>query len=133
MQRVNADKTVLKKFSVTMCAALFVVGVIVSLKHSDTFIWFYSAGAFFFLFGVFLPYLLRPVYVIWMKLSFILGWINTKILLLAAFYLVLTPIHLGLILFRIEPLDRKIEKNKPTYWRKRKKHVFNPLDYERQF
>ena len=34
---------------------------------------------------------LRPIYVGWMKFAFVLGWINTRLILGLFFYLILTP------------------------------------------
>jgi len=38
------------------------------------------------------PSSLKPVHKLWMKLGHVLGWINTRILLGAVFFLVVTPI-----------------------------------------
>ncbi len=74
--------------------------------------------------------LLKYLYIIWMRLAFILGWINTRILLLAIFYLLFTPIGIGIKLFGVDLLERKIDKNKDSYWKKRDSLA---ADYERQF
>ena len=59
-----------------------------------------------------------------------MGWINTRILLLAIFYLLFTPIGIGIKLFGVDLLERKIDKNKDSYWKKRDSLA---ADYERQF
>jgi hypothetical protein len=77
--------------------------------------------------------LLRPVYLGWMKFAFVLGWINTRILLGLFFYLVLTPIGVGMRLFGKDLLDEKIDKARGSYWQKRPKAEFDPARYERLF
>jgi len=49
----------------------------------------------------------------------------------AMFYLVFTPVGLAMRLFRIDLLERN--KNKESYWKKKEKVDFNPLNYERRF
>jgi hypothetical protein len=68
-----------------------------------------------------------------MRFAYLLAWINTRLILCAIFYLVFTPIGLVMRLLKIDPLDRKIDKNKNSYWIKKEKKDFCPLDYERQF
>ena len=36
-------------------------------------------------------------------------------------------------IFGVDLLEKKIDKNKESYWRKKEKMEFNPLNYERQF
>ncbi len=133
MNRLSLDRVTLKKFSVTMLVALFIIGTLLLMRHKYSCIYFYSFGILFFLSGAFAPYLLKPIYMIWMGLAFILGWINTRIILAVVFYLIFTPIGLAMRLFGVDLLDRRIEKGKQTYWKKKGKHKFKPLDYERQF
>ena len=50
-----------------------------------------------------------------------LGWINTRLILFIIFYLVFTPIGLVMRLFGVDLLDKKIDKNKNSYWRRKEK------------
>jgi hypothetical protein len=68
-----------------------------------------------------------------MKLAFVLSWFNTRLLLILIFYLVFTPLGLAAKLFGVDFLDRRVEKDKPSYWRKREAAVFKKENYERQF
>lgn len=74
---------------------------------------------------------IKPVYIVWMRFAFILGWINTRIILVILFYLIFTPVGLFMRLFRIDLLERKNKEG--TYWKKKEKVEFNPLNYERRF
>jgi hypothetical protein len=40
---------------------------------------------------------------------------------------------LSMKLFGVDLLDRKIDKDKESYWKKKEEKEFNPIDYERQF
>ena len=79
------------------------------------------------------PVSLKPVYIFWMRLAFILAWINTRLILSILFYLIFTPIGIGMRLFGGDLLDKKIDKNKESYWIKKEKAAFKQSDYERQF
>lgn len=133
MDKLKTDKKSLKKFAITMFVALLILGTILLLKQKPVYIWLYGISSLFLVLGVVVPGALRQVYIIWMKLAFVLGWINTRLLLILMFYLVFTPIGLVMKLFGKDSLDRKIEKNKQTYWHKREEKKFNPADYEHQF
>ncbi len=91
-----------------------------------------AAFAFFTSASVF-PVVLKPVYVAWMRLAFVLSWINTRLILCLIFYLVFTPIGLAIKLCGRDLLDRKFEKRKVSYWKTKDAAAFNPLDYARQF
>ena len=60
----------------------------------------YAVGALFALLAAAAPRALVPLYKPWMRLAEALGWLNTRILLILIFYLVVTPIGLVLRLFR---------------------------------
>ncbi len=133
MENLKTDTKSLRKYGITMFVALVIIGTILLLKHKPVYIWFYGLGSLFLVLSIVIPGSLKYVYIIWMKIAFVLGWINTRIILAIMFYLVFTPIGLAMKLFGKDLLDRKIEKDKESYWKKREAKAFNRLDYERQF
>jgi hypothetical protein len=68
-----------------------------------------------------------------MKFAFLLGWLNTRLLLGVFFYLILTPIGLLLRLTGRDLLDRKIDPAARTYWSKREVVPFDPERCERMY
>ena len=74
--------------------------------------------------------ILKSAYTFWMKLSFIIAWINTRLILIIIFYLIITPIGFAMRLFGVDLLDRKIDKNRLSYW---KNKITHDLYYERRF
>lgn len=133
MEKLNFDRKTLKKFAITMGVAFFVITLLICLKGKHSILITSVISATFFILGFIMPSVLKPLYILWMKLAFILSWINTRLILVIIFYLVFTPIGIGMKLFRVDLLDRKIDKKRVSYWKKRESRVFNPLDYERQF
>ncbi len=110
-------------------------GLTVYLLATDkgTWPWAALAALFFAITGLFAYPVLKPVYRAWMKFAFVLGWVNTRILLGAFFYLVLTPIGLVLRLAGKDLLDRRIDRSAPTYWTRRQSEPFDRSRYERLF
>ena len=92
-----------------------------------------GGSALFALGGLVLRRALRPVYVGWMKFAFVLGWVNTRLILGLFFYGILTPVGVAMRLFGWDPLTRKIDRTAPSYWVKRVPAPFDPKRSERLF
>jgi multisubunit Na+/H+ antiporter MnhG subunit len=133
MEKLNLDRNSLKKFAIIMGTAFLVFSLIVFFKHKAGYFILGIVLVIFFVFAFIRPELLKPIYIVWMKFAFVLGWINTRIILIIVFYLVITPVGLLLKLFGKDILDIKIDKTKESYWIKKDKKQFSLQDYERQF
>ncbi|MFA5255989.1 MAG: SxtJ family membrane protein [Candidatus Omnitrophota bacterium] len=132
MERLDPGKNTLKKFGVTMGVAFLVISGLFLFRQKYTVaIYGLAVSCAFFMTGSLLPALLKPVYIIWMRFAFILGWINTRIILIIIFYLVFTPVGLLMRLLRIDPLQRRDKR--ATYWEEKEKIDFNISNYERRF
>lgn len=133
MEKLDLSRENLRKFGITMSIAFSVIALIIFFKrgHSNTTVQVISG--LFLMMGIFLANLQKPLYIIWMKFAFILGWINTRIILLIIFYLLFTPIGIGIKIIRLDLLDRRIDKNSLSYWKKKEKSGSGREGYERQF
>ena len=78
-------------------------------------IWPFIVMAIFFILAIAVPEILRPVNHIWLKIGNILGFINSRIILGAMFYLMIFPIGMILKLLGKDSMQRKLEKNAETY------------------
>ena len=67
-----------------------------------------------------IPAIQRAVYIGWMYAVFPIGWVVSHLLLGVTFYLVLTPIGLLLRLAGKDLLQRRLDRNAPSYWMQRK-------------
>lgn len=133
MEKLNLDKGSLRKFGITMGIAFLVITLIIFMKHKSVMLPVAAVSAVFFISAFIAPGSLRHIYILWMKLALVLSWVNTRLILFVIFYLVFAPIGLAMKLFVADPLDRKIDRKKDSYWGAREKKIFNPSDYERQF
>ena len=73
-----------------------------------------------FILGILRPRLLFYPYKVWMLLGFVLGWINSRLILALVFLLVLQPISLIMKIFGYDPLKKK--KNNVLTFRERKQN-----------
>lgn len=86
-------------------------------------------GLPFIFLGLFFPKKLNLIYIFWMKIGFILSWINSRLILFLIFIFVLLPISLIAKLFRYDPL--KLRMNYLTSFREIRKE--SKLDFFRTF
>lgn len=133
MEKLDLGRQNLRKFGLTMGIVLCLIAVFVLLSRKHSVYPFILLSAFFFLSVFINPDILRPIYIFWMRLAFILGWFNARLILIVIFYLIFAPIGLIIRLFGRDLLERKIDKDKSSYWISKQKAAFGKLNYERQF
>jgi hypothetical protein len=71
--------------------------------------------------------ILKTVLEYWKKLGEVLAWINTRIILTAIFFLVITPIGWWLRITRKDWLSLKRDQRANSYWLPTKKTVREQL------
>jgi hypothetical protein len=133
MEKLDLSRKSLNKFGITMGVAFLVISCLILIRHRHSIMPTSIISALFFIFGLVLPGALKYVYIAWMKFAFMLGWVNTRLLLLAIFYLLFTPLGLIMRLFGADLLDKKINRKKQTFWLNKEREAFDPLNYERQY
>ena len=131
--RINTSPREIQKFGITFAVLGAVAAAVMIYKGNPHWPWAVGAGFLFLLAGLFARPALRPVYVGWMKFAFVLGWINTRLLLGVFFYLVLTPAGLLARAFGKDLLDLKINRSSLTYWKKRDAAPAGKERYEHLF
>ena len=127
------DKKEWRKFGSGVTVILAVIATIQLIVGKELFIYFYGVAAFFLFFGLLLPIIIKPVYILFSYLGLILGWFMTRVILSILFYIIFTPIGLILRLFGKNFLDLKIDKKAETYWLDKKIETINKIHFERQF
>ena len=133
IESVNASRKNVRKFGHLFGAICLLATAFLLYKGSGAWIWT-AAGAVFYVAGGVVAYpVLKPVYIGWMMFAFVLGWINTRLLLGLFYYLVMTPIGLGLRIAGKDLLEKKIDRKAITYWIKRERRRIEPERYERMF
>src|SRR5262245_57283220 len=91
--QIDTDKKQLRSFGLTVGGVFAAIGVWPLLIYSSAPRWWsLTVAAFLILPSAIYPKSLFWPYKGWMILGHILGWINTRIILGAIFYLIVTPI-----------------------------------------
>ena len=67
--------------------------------------------------GTIAPRLMRPIYVGWMAAAFPIGWTVSHVLLAVLYYGVFTPIGLVFRVMGRDRLERRLDRQAPTYWK----------------
>ena len=88
---------------------------------------------FFLVLGLFAPFRLAPVYRVWMKFAEVIGNFNLKLILGLVYLVFFTMIRLVAALFREDPLTRKIEPEKKSYWHDCEPRSADPKRFEKQY
>jgi hypothetical protein len=66
--------------------------------------------------GLLVPQVIRPLFVALMALTYPIGWVVSKVLLLVLYYGVFTPVGLVFRLIGRDALKRGFQPGQPTYW-----------------
>lgn len=133
LEEIDLSKNALKKFGKTMCLCLCGIGLVFFIKHKPAFRIWWFLGFFLLLSAQIMPFVLKPIYKFWMRLAFCLGWFNTRLILIAVYYLVVTPIGLVARLFGKDFLNVKLDRSLKTYWQQRETAGIPKERYERIF
>jgi hypothetical protein len=69
----------------------------------------------------------------WMSFARLVGWINTRILLTAVYFLLFALPALFLKLFGKDLLERRWDRNAPTYWKQKPPYKHTVEEATHQF
>ena len=132
LKNIKSSKEDFKSFGVTIGIIILAISAALFIYENGFYYDLAQIGFSFLSIGFFLPALLKPVYLIWMIFSVILGWIMTRIILSIIFYLIMTPIGLITRVLGEDFLALKKVKNN-SYWNIRNSISHKNQDYEKQF
>ena len=134
MNPCNPSEKQLRKFGLLMASVFSFFGAVFIYKN-----WIIAAGGlgililFFAGMGLAVPMILLPVHRKWMLFAEAVGNFNAKVILGLAYFLVFTPIRIISSVFREDPLRRKFEPDKKSYWLDCETRDSDPKRYEKQF
>lgn len=77
--------------------------------------WPFIAAVVFAVLALLRPVLLGPVNRIWLKISDVLGWVNTRLVMGIMFFLLIAPIGILMRLFGKDTLDNKLSEEETSY------------------
>ena len=126
-----SDKTEWKKFAIGVAIILSVVATVQWYLDVTIYPYVFISAFIILLLGLLIPVVIKPLFIVFSYLGFVLGWIMTRVILSLLFYLVFTPISLILKLTGKHLLDTSIAKNQESYWIDRPDE--QEIDFTKQF
>ena len=132
LNSIKSRRIDLKNFGFTIGFILLIIGIFLFVREKDLFIYLFSIGSILIILGGITPFILKPIYKIWMIFSVIIGWIMTRIILSVLFFSIITIIGLFTRLLGKDFLNLKSKSNE-SYWNIRNKERELNQDYEKQF
>ena len=132
LKNIKSHKKNIKDFGITIGAILGIISIILFLKEIPYYNLFFFISSFFIVFALTIPIFLKPLFIIWMIFSIILGWIMTRLTLTFLFYFIMFPISIFMRLFGQTMLKHKNNATH-SYLEERIESVEKKQDYEKQF
>ncbi len=123
----------LRKFGLMVGGVFAVLGLLFLWRHKAHYPYFLWPGVVLVLFGAIFPRGLKWIYIAWMSVAFVLGFVMAHVILAVLFYLVITPIGLLARLVGKDFLSLKLDRAAKSYWIPRGSKTKSAADYERQF
>ena len=111
------DRQELRKFGFVFAAGLVLIfGLFFPwVLEKPSPYWPWIVAAVFAGSALILPQILKPVFLLWMKIGHVLGWINTRIILGVVFFIIFAPVALFMRLFGKDPMHRRLDETASTY------------------
>ncbi|MFH1309964.1 MAG: SxtJ family membrane protein [Candidatus Omnitrophota bacterium] len=130
----KTTKKDLRQFGIVLGIVLGAFGTIHFLKHHvGACKWFFSFSVISLSFGILFPEKLKPVYKVFIKIAHVIGWVNTRVILLMVYYFIVTPIGVVMRVFGKDILDIKIDKTAESYWLKKPAKLSDKERLTKQF
>ena len=130
---MKADVKELRKFSITLFIAFVILGLLIYWRRGEAGLVLCGVGLAVLLCGLTVPKVLHYPYKGWMRLSLILGFLMTHLILSLMYYFVFTPIGVVMRMFGKDFLHKQFDKNATTYWIKKEQKVYVKERYEKMF
>ena len=133
IKQLQTGNRELRKFGLLVGGVFATFGVVVLLRHKAHYPYFLWPGGVLFALGAIFPRALKYVYLAWMSVAFVLGFVISHVILGLFFFLVITPIGLVARLVGKDFLSLHLDRKGTSYWIPRDKRVKTAAEYEKQF
>lgn len=114
---INDKKRNLRSFSIIIIVGGVIICALSLIKGYKFFPWFGGGLSVAMIALLPFPKVVRVAHDGWMSFSHVLGWINTRVLLVVVYFVVITPIALIMRLFGRGSLDLTSFKGTDTAWK----------------
>jgi hypothetical protein len=116
MSDKETGKRQLRSFGLIVGGGFAVLGFAPAVFHGQgPRIWALALGFLLVAAALIFPVALRPIFRVWMWVGELLGWVNTRIILLLVYYAVIVPIGGLLRMTGKDPMRLKFEQDAKSY------------------
>lgn len=122
-----------RSFGIVMAAAWVAVALYPLVSGNTPHWWLLAIGAMFLLLALARPVVLAPLNYVWTRFGLLLGRIINPIVLGLMYFIIISPIAIGMKLVGRDPLKRKYEPEKDTYWQDKDPSGPTPETMRNQF
>jgi len=121
----------LRSFGLIVAAGFLVIGFWpMVFRHQGPRTWSLALAIILGMAGLLVPKALRQAYRVWMTAGELLGWINSKVILGALYYLLLTPIKVLMTIAGRDPMNRSFNRKIETYRVNRKARPVSHMTHQ---
>jgi len=121
----------LRSFGLILAGGFSVIGLWPMIfRHHGPTRWAIVIAVIFGAAGMLIPAALRHPYRVWMTAGDLLGWINSRVILSALYYTLLTPMRLLMALTSYDAMTRKFDPQAATYRITRKSRAASHMTHQ---
>lgn len=122
IRNISSSRKDLRNFGLVVGGVLAAIGVALLIKGRPSYDEFIVIGTLLAVSGLLVPVVLKPLYLPWMALSVVLGWIMTRVILILLYSVVMVPIALVSRAFGKKFINRgKPDPSVASYWQRRQR------------
>jgi hypothetical protein len=108
-----------RSFGIVMFSACLIIALHPLISDNKPYWWLLAIGAVFLLLALAKPDILRPLNCVWTRFGLLLGKVGNPIVLGLMYFIIISPVAIGMKLAGRDPLLRKFEPDLETYWQDR--------------
>ncbi len=123
----------LRNFGLLVGGVFALLGLLFLWRGKAVYPWLLTPGVILVTLGAIAPRTLKYIYLVWMGVALVLGFVVSHVILTVFFFLVVTPIGLVARLAGKDFLRLKLDRQAKSYWLPREHRRKAAEDYERQF
>jgi hypothetical protein len=134
MSRKPPDRRELRNFGLSLAAVSLVWAAVLWWRGAARAVpWLIAAAPVLALAALAVPQALRPVHFVWMPVAHAIARVFTWVLLTSVFYVAFTPYALVMRILGRDPLERRIDRTRASYWTARTPGPPDPARWTKQY
>ncbi len=133
IKNIRSTQTMLRKFGILLTIFLSLWAIVSLWKEGTAYSSLFPLALITFIISLLFPKAFKVIYLPWMSLATVIGWVVTRVILTILYYLIITPFAVIAKILGKDVLEEKIEPEKDSYWVIRTKKTIEKKELEHQF